>query len=75
MRPKPSCNSHLFMVRVWIQGAGDSPPQWGGKIQNPITGEFHYFRGWAMLVDTCLAMLPPVEPRLPDQEPELSDKS
>ena len=52
-------HSDLFLVRVWVEGAGDGSGrvEWCGKVQRVVDGESHRFVGWQDLVDLLVAML------------------
>jgi hypothetical protein len=51
-----SARSHLFLVRVWVEEAGDEQTEWCGKVQQVVSGEAHDFRNWLMLVDLLMTM-------------------
>ncbi len=51
-----SGRSHLFLVRVWVEEAGNKQTEWCGKVQQVVSGEAHNFRNWPMLIDLLLAM-------------------
>ncbi len=42
--------THLFMVRVWLEDLGESKTEYRGKVQHVLSKEAHYFRGWPMLI-------------------------
>ena len=42
--------SHLFTVRVWLDGAGQPDVAWRGKVQHPVSGAWRYFRDWEALI-------------------------
>lgn len=46
----PPDDSHLFMVRVWLQTSTNGEMEWYGKIQHVLTGNVRYFRDWATFV-------------------------
>jgi hypothetical protein len=53
-------HSHLFTVRLWAEDLGQGRVEWRGQVQHILSGEIHYFRDWAVLVDVLLMMLPKV---------------
>ena len=53
----------LFTLRIWLEQANGSSPEWRGKIQDVHTGERHYFRDWPNLVSHLRTMVPE-EPNL-----------
>ena len=48
--------SHLFMVRLWSEGA-EGQRSWGGIVQHILNGEKHTFHDWSALVDLILEMI------------------
>jgi hypothetical protein len=40
-------NSHLFILRLWLENMGNGQTDWRGKIQHVNSGEARYFRDWA----------------------------
>ncbi len=42
--------THLFMVRVWVEDLGESKTEYRGKVQHVLSKEVRYFRGWPMLI-------------------------
>jgi hypothetical protein len=50
--------SHLFTVRVWLEPLGQDQTEWRGKIEQVLTGEWHYFRDWPTLIAFLETMLP-----------------
>jgi hypothetical protein len=42
--------THLFMVRVWVDNLGESKAEYRGKVQHVLSKEVRYFRGWPMLI-------------------------
>jgi hypothetical protein len=47
--------SHLFMVRLWSEGA-EGQKRWGGIVQHILNGERRTFHDWSTLVDLILEM-------------------
>lgn len=41
--------SHLFMVRLWLENTDSEKPEWRGKVQHVSSGEARYFRDWSTL--------------------------
>ncbi len=56
-RPTDSPPSHLFTVRLWSQDLGDGRTEWRGKVQHVLSGETHYFRAWAELVERLASIV------------------
>ena len=54
-----SGRSHLFLVRVWVEEAGNEQTEWCGKVQQVVSGKTHSFRNWPMLVDLLQTMVTP----------------
>lgn len=50
--------SHLFVVRLWTEGAGDDKAGWRGQVRHVLSGETRYFRDWPTLVNHMREMLP-----------------
>lgn len=49
--------SQLFLLRLWVEEAGQDGDEWRGKVQHVVSGEAHLFRDWPMLIDLLLTML------------------
>ncbi len=67
--------SQLFLLRVWLD---DEPGEndWYGRIQQPVTGEAHYFRTCAELRCIIRGMMTPPKsvPFLEDQCAQYLDR-
>ena len=48
--------SHLFMVRLWSEGA-EGQKSWSGMVQHILNGERRTFHDWSTLVDLILEMM------------------
>ncbi len=55
----PSGPSHLFLLRLWMQGQHEAEDltNWLGRLQDPITGEALEFQGWTELRGAILCMM------------------
>ena len=49
--------SHLFLVRVWPDGADSAGHEWYGRVQHVVSGEAHTFEDWATLIEWLRGML------------------
>ena len=64
--------SELFTLRIWRQVPDEGEVEWRGRIQHVLGGEVYYFRGWPMLIEQLLKLLPrdeaveskPAEPKV-----------
>jgi hypothetical protein len=65
--------SQLFTLRLWDSRADDGSVEWRGKIQHVMSGEAHYFRDWAMLLDLLLTMLQSTESQGEGEAPGRGD--
>lgn len=54
----PMQHSQLFTVRIWREDLGDGRCEWRGQVKNLASGEAHYFRNWAVMVEKLQKMLP-----------------
>ena len=67
--------SHLFMLKLWSEGA-EGQKSWGGMVQHILNGEKRTFHDWSALVDLILEMMETEQveadqPKtLPKEEPE-----
>ncbi len=52
-------SSYLLTLRVWREAVGEGQFEWRGQLRYVPTGETRYFRDWAGLVCSVLAVLPP----------------
>ena len=46
---QPRQNSHLFMLRMWLEDLGNGQTDWRGKVQHVNSSEVRYFRDWSTL--------------------------
>jgi hypothetical protein len=67
-KDRPARHSHLFTVRLWAEDRGQGRLEWRGQVQHILSGETHYFRDWAVLVDLLLRMLPKFKDAEPPDE-------
>jgi hypothetical protein len=65
---QPSQSSHLFMLRMWLEGLDSGETDWRCKVQHVNSGEVRYFRDWQTLETFMEGLL-----RTSDPEGELSD--
>ena len=49
--------SHLFLVRLWPDGADSAGHEWYGRVQHVVSGEAHTFEDWATLIEWLRGML------------------
>jgi hypothetical protein len=49
--------SHLFLVRLWPDGADSAGHEWYGRVQHVVSGEAHTFEDWATLIEWMRGML------------------
>ncbi len=49
MKEEQRTQTHLFMVRVWLEDLGENQAEYRGKVQHVLSKEVRYFRGWPML--------------------------
>ena len=57
-------HSQLFLVRLWAEEGNrgsdvernSAQVEWCGKLQNVVSGQAQYFRGWPTLIDLLLEM-------------------
>jgi hypothetical protein len=49
--------SHLFLVRLWPDGADSAGHEWSGRVQHVVSGEAHTFEDWATLIEWLRGML------------------
>ena len=49
--------SHLFLVRLWPEGADSAGHEWYGRVQHVVSGEAHTFEDWATLIEWLRGML------------------
>ncbi len=49
--------THLFLVRVWLQDLGDDKTEWRGQVKHVMSGEVRYFRSWPSLTRHLKAIL------------------
>jgi hypothetical protein len=42
-------NSHLFLVRLWLEDLGADQQEWRGRVQHILSGQVRYFREWTAL--------------------------
>jgi hypothetical protein len=64
---QPAQDSHLFMLRLWLEDLGGGRTDWRGKVQHVTSGEARYFRDWPTLqafVEELLHRTAPLEPHL-----------
>ena len=64
---KRTGTSNLFLLRVWMEEAGDDRPEWRGKLQHVISGEVRSFHDCATLEAALHEILEMLEPGI-DQE-------
>ncbi len=50
MKDEQHAQTHLFMVRIWLEDMGESKTEYRGKVQHVLSKEVRYFRGWSMLI-------------------------
>ena len=50
-------DSHLFMVRVWMETAENGQMQYRGRLQHVPSGEIRHFRGCESLPALMLEIL------------------
>jgi hypothetical protein len=50
--------THLFIVRVWLQDLGGGKAEWRGQVKQVMSGEVRYFRDWVTLIEYFQQMLP-----------------
>ena len=48
--------THLFLLRIWIEDLSDGKTEWRGQVKHVLSGEVRYFRDWATLADHLQAM-------------------
>ncbi|HRQ40824.1 MAG TPA: hypothetical protein PLD25_23165 [Chloroflexota bacterium] len=51
----------LFVLRLWQTPLPDGRMEWRGRLHHAQTNETRYFRDWAALIPSLLAMLPPAD--------------
>ena len=49
--------SHLFLVRLWPDGAGSAGHEWYGRVQHVVSGEVYTFADWATLIEWLRGMI------------------
>jgi hypothetical protein len=53
--------THLFLLRVWVDESGPGQRRWQGKVQSVVYGEAYNFSEWPALIGYLLRMLPGLE--------------
>jgi hypothetical protein len=49
--------ARTFIVRLWLEDLGDGNFEWRGRVQDVISGQVTFFRGWERLVATIVNTL------------------
>lgn len=60
---QPAQDSHLFMLRLWLEDLGSGHTDWRGKVQHVTSGEARYFRDWPTLEAFVEGLLHKTEPQ------------
>lgn len=58
MNESSTLYTHLFVIRIWAQDIENGRREWRGRVQHVPSGEVHYFREWADMLDIVRHMLP-----------------
>lgn len=62
----PHPQSHLFTVRLWVEGFGSGQDEVRLQVKHVLSGETRYFRDWSLLIIYLQVKLQALEDPLQD---------